>query len=82
MNSKQEQFNQKNKRNRHTVGGVVLPAWYMYLGYMGYSGPENGYHGYYGGEITQAREYEGNAPNGSASDVSGTLGDGSSFGAQ
>jgi hypothetical protein len=78
MNSKQEQFNQKNKRNRHTVGGVVLPAWYMYLGYMGYSGPENGYHGYYGGEITQARD----AADVLAPETSNISGYGGGFGGQ
>lgn len=82
MNSKQEQFNHRKKHKRHTVGGVVLPAWYMYLGYMGYSGPENGYHGYYGGELTQARGYDENASNALASEASSTSGDGSGLGGQ
>ena len=75
MNSKQEQFNHKNKHKRRTVGGVVVPAWYMYLGY---TGPANGYIGFYGGEITQARD----AADVLAPETSNISGYGSGFGGQ
>lgn len=76
MNSKQEQFNHRKKHKRHTIGGVVIPAWYMYAGYVG---PENGYNG---GELTEAREYNENASNALASEASSTSGDGSGLGGQ
>jgi hypothetical protein len=79
MYSEQKQFTHKKKHERYIVGGVVIPAWYMYLGY---TGPANGYYGYYGGELTQARESNQSRSNDGASDASGISGDGSGLGMQ